>query len=200
MIWLIVFAIFFCALGFTYYHYQNKKQRIGGAISKPKAYWLFFCLFLYYFMPIWFISYFNELPSTQIFIYKGIICIMVLRLVFQGIYMFYIKKWTPKFGIAFNFFLVLFILTTAAGAFDQFGVEPFQYTALLIALMAVIDSYYAYTFRKLVEGKTVGEEAIWYAAENDDRFQTINRLTFRNNLIVTVLFILIIWALVINSL
>lgn len=46
-----------------------------------------------------------------------------------------------------------------------------------ILLTLATDTYYAYSFFKIVGRETMGTQAIWYASDEDPQFKRINRIT-----------------------
>ena len=95
-------------------------------------------------------------------------------------------------GMAYNVFCV-FVLNIVLGqtlVSPIFDKSPFLWKSddgvillyiIGIMLTALTDTYYAYSFFKIVGTKTIGTEAIWYASETDPVFKRINLITARLN-------------------
>jgi hypothetical protein len=52
----------------------------------------------------------------------------------------------------------------------------FAFMLVLLASLAV-ETYYAAAFFRAVEGRTTGEDGLWFADEKDPRFRRINLVT-----------------------
>lgn len=185
---LLLSILFTLALGGWYYRWQQQGTRIGGAISKPKAVWLFFALYHYFFLPGWFLVAL-EAPGplrTALWVFVGL---MGTRLLAQSLLMYVFKRWTPPLGIASNLTVLACLLGCLFWAFTHAswpGTDSDQGLMLalvvLLCLMLLADSYYAHAFYQLVGQQTKGKEAIWYASEQDPKFLRINQITHMANI------------------
>lgn len=165
---------------FWYYKRQASGMRIGGPISLPKITWLFLTTFHYFLLApyLLFSVNSNEPMNTALLAF----CLLIVfRMLLQLVLMFWLKKWTPVWGISFNFLFVSIIgLILSQGSEIDYG--PVSNKLILLhlitlSLMMLVDSYYAWTFKSLVGQQTKGEQAIWYASEQDPKFASINRQT-----------------------
>ena len=112
------------------------------------------------------------------------ITLIYFRFVVQSVLMFWLKKWTPPMGITYN---LLIFFTLSCGLFSSLKtvelttLHPDEWAlmslSVLLGMMLLVDSYYAWSFYKLVGHQTKGHEAIWYASEEDPKFRRINRET-----------------------
>jgi hypothetical protein len=199
-VFLSVGIIAFVVMAWSYYHRQNRPKVTGGPISRPKVLWLFFALFLYYFLGPWIFISTEESQYTSAL--KTILSIIGLRAVIQPILMYITKNWTPYFGIGFNIvgavaiILMVFYCFDGGGLYHNSGYIHLFY--LIIVVMTLFtDSYYAYRFHSIIGDKTKGNEAIWFASEDDPIFYTINRLTYvMNYLFFSLLFLLLLQIVV----
>lgn len=166
-----------------YYRRQNASATLGGAISKAKAVWLFYALFHYFFLTVW--CYFNFEESNRFHAVLPVFIILVyFRLVAQSVLMFWLKRWTPPIGISYNlmtFAILCGCVFSKLGKHELTILHPDEGLLLgfygLLGMMLLVDSYYAWSFYKLVGSLTKGSEAIWYASEEDAKFRRINRVT-----------------------
>jgi len=170
--------VVFC-LGGIYFHYiQNKKNVIGGKISKAKTVWLFWALFYYYNLSLW--IYFSLPDSILTGILVVCIYVLVLRAAIQPILMYIFKKWTPFYGMTFNVLLAMYVIyqliSLHINEYDHTLLILQSYLAILsIALLT--DTYYAYKFHQIIGQGTQGLNAIWYASSDDRRFNHLNKTT-----------------------
>lgn len=172
-----------------YYKRQNNNQKTGGPISVPKALWLGYAMFFYFLYPVWLYFLFQYSSSDLLFLHFILLC-MYARLIFQAIWMFRIKKWTPPMGITFNLASVILIIIVYIYSKLLFGNHVFKTLpdtvimlyALNVVCILLVDTYYANTFYKIVGSNTKGDNAIWFASTNDQRFNKINRITTFSNM------------------
>ena len=170
---------------------------MGGKIAPSKTLWLFLALYVYYCLPL--ILIFGTGNNSFDWILWIILSIMVLRLVVQGISMYALKNWKPIYGMLFNGGTILVVVICIVLALMEseidFRSQEFNiiYYAFLIILFTSIDSYYAFHFDKIVEGKTQGNDAIWFADSSSGKFDKVLKVTRRNNIICLLLvFVLLI--------
>ncbi len=171
------------ALATWYHRRQNSRAVLGGAISKPKVIWLFYALFHYFFLTVW-CYWFFEKSNRLHAVLPVFIALIYFRLVAQSALMFWLKKWTPPMGISYNLFtfatLCYCVFSSLKNA-ELVILHPDECLLLglfgLLGMMLLVDSYYAWSFYRLVGSLTKGHEAIWYASEEDAKFRRINRVT-----------------------
>ena len=176
-----------------FYRQQNHKCAMGGKISKPKIVWL--CLAIYIYFPLTTILALEKnVPWGFQKIFISIAILMWLRAAGELYLLYGIKKWSPKIGIGHNIVCLLTILlqvilfrSSQANSFDC------DLVLGLISLCLIIDSYYAYQFRKIVHGHTKGSDGIWFADEEQERFRAINKITNQWNWVVSLGLMLFLW-------
>ena len=192
---LIASVIVVILFGFIFYHKQNYACAMGGRISKPKIVWL--CLASYIYFPLTTILTFEKnIPEEFRIIFASIAILMWLRAAGELYLLYGIKKWSPKIGIGHN----VLCLMTIIGEIVYFKIPIFSsnfwdfYLVLgLISLCLVLDSFYAYQFRKIVHGKTKGVDGLWFADDEQGRFKRLNTITQNWNWIVITILILFFW-------
>ena len=192
---LIIFALIILLFGLFFYKKQNHSCTMGGKISKPKLMWL--CLAIYIYFPlITILAFEKNIPNQFRIIFASIAILMWLRAVGELYLLYGIKKWSPRIGIGHNIVCLMIIL----GEIIYFKVPcssgkawNFYFFLGLISLCLVLDSFYAYQFRKIVHGKTKGAEGLWFADEEQERFRRLNIITQNWNWIVMTMLILFLW-------
>lgn len=190
-IMLLTLLLIFSVGGLTFYRVQSRTNRLGGTISKAKAYWLTYVLFNYFGVSLYFLLSLSpeSIGYNGLFIFTVLI---ILRTLIQLIMMFGLRNWRPPYGIFSN--LLIAIFTISYIFWEIYGnefVEIQDYILpLFLAKLTIIllcDSYYALAFYKIVGDETTGDQAIWFANNQDVRFQFINQLTYRLNFIFTLI-------------
>jgi hypothetical protein len=191
--------IIFTLAAITFRIHQNAPGTLGGPISRPKTFWLFWALFYYYFLSTWI---YLALPPAQLTICLALFILTICgRAIVQPILLYLTKSWTPYYGISFNLMLALGL---SIGLIHFYGYSSVQSaidwihcTYLMGAALALItDSYYAYRFHQMVGDATKGNQAIWYASHRDARFNEINKLTAYGNMLFSVLLLLVLLQII----
>ncbi|MEY4936177.1 MAG: hypothetical protein RIS64_2536, partial [Bacteroidota bacterium] len=166
---------------------------------KPKILWLGYAIFNYFIFSIW---QYVQLPISHVFrpLFMVLLGFFYGRFVVQAILMFWLKKWQPPMGMAYNLLCIsvlsLFIMkifkTNSIEIIVDHSVKLLFYI-IGILLTLVTDTYYAYSFFKIVGRETMGAQAIWYASDEDPQFRRINRITkYLNCFFYTLTFYIII--------
>ncbi len=191
---MICMAVIFL-FGLLFYRRQNHASSMGGKISKPKLIWL--CLAVYIYFPLTTLLAFEQsIPGEFRFIFTSIAILMWLRAVGELYLLYGVKKWSPKIGIGHN----LFCLGVMIVEIIYFAGIVFKHSSLnldlvlgLIGLCLVLDSFYAYQFRKIVHGKTMGPDGLWFADDQEERFKGLNTITNQWNWVVMVILLFFFW-------
>lgn len=189
---LIISVLIFVFMGWLYYLRQNRNPHMGGEISIPKTFWLFFALYCYYILPLLFLleEPFNAFWSP---ILMSILLINYSRFVVQGLAMYVSKNWLPIHGMIWNISAVIIIMVVSLWHLDfeepLLNTHGYLVFLLLYLILLLTDTYYAHTFKGIVGKCTTGDRPVWFASERDPRFTKINRITFRNNILFSMVFI-----------
>ena len=170
------------AVAFAFYIKQNRGEKMGGGISTPKAIWLGYAVYVWFFMaPILALDS-NLAPSLRVIIGSFALS-MWLRGIAELLMLYVWKNWRPPYGIAHN------IVSMTILAFGSFWYRDhlltlesnldFWMLGFLIALFAsmVCETYYAINFHDTVKGQTTGDDGVWFADATAPKFQRINRIT-----------------------
>lgn len=181
--------------GLIFYKKQNHLRLIGGKISKAKVVWL--CLAIYIYFPVMTLLVFEKsLPREFQIIFGSVSILMWLRAAGELYLLYGIKQWSPLMGIGHNMLCLSVIFAEVSFLkiflYDSWPLE------LLLGLMScclVLDSYYAYQFRKIVHAKTKGAEGLWFADDERECFRRLNTLTGRWNWIIISILIISLWGI-----
>ena len=187
---LVIATVLILAIPFSYvfHQYQNKKTRIGGKISVEKTLWLSYALFFYFVLcPV--LSLDNTINYTHRVIIGSFTVLIIIRGVFQLWFMFLSKNWSPKLGIGYNIFSLIIIISEILYFNDAISISLIDHHArwtffaiIMVSLCLITDSVYAYKFYQIVKDKTYGSRGIWFASDDETRFNNINKLTTRLNI------------------
>jgi hypothetical protein len=176
----------FILLAALFQRAQNRKGVSGGRISAPKVAWLFYAVFL------WFIVCplvaLDEAVSPAAGKVLGLFSASMWVRGVAELYMLYVSKsWRPPYGIGHDGLCIVLVLGALAWhrAHWLAPLSPTESWALalvgLVLVSLVIEIAYAALFFQAVSGATTGEDGIWFADEEQERFRRINRLTFLFN-------------------
>lgn len=173
--------------GLVYYRRQNhggagRARRMGGGISRAKALWLCYALFVWFFLcPILALSGAVAAPVRALL--GAFAAFMWLRGVVEAVLLYGTKSWTPPMGIGHDVACVALLGGGAWWSAPALGAltSPFDLwtVGLLVAVVASLlcEVGYAWSFYRVVGQRTKGDEALWFASEEDPRFRAINRAT-----------------------
>lgn len=160
--------------------------KMGGALSTAKALWLLFALYFWFiFCPTLGLS--ERCPSP----WRECLLLFSANIWLRGVielYMLYItKSWRPRYGITHDLFSLALIpfplwgVELAPSVASSWGLIS-ALTVLVLWLSMVLETLYAVWFNQIVEGKTTGDEGIWFADAESPQFKRVNRFTALNNL------------------
>ncbi|WNG13643.1 hypothetical protein [Cystobacter fuscus] len=174
-------------LGVLFWRRQNVHAAKGGRISPPKMAWLLYAIFLWFFLcPL--VALDPGVSPRLRLVLGGFGAFMWLRGLAE-LYMLYVShNWRPPYGIAHDVLsLVLVLGGLGAHLLSPPGTpSPLDTWAVclvaLVVVSLVIEVLYAALFFHAVEGRTMGEEGIWFADEEQVRFRRINRITLACNI------------------
>lgn len=175
------------ALSARVFYLRQRKGALGGAISGPKAYWLGLVLYCWYLLGTLLIFIRPPLGLRTTFILASIS--VFLRAFIEAIMLWHTKNWRPAYGIAHNQFMLGLIVTSSTFQFlfgKRVEISRLDLIALLVWLLSVsMELYHAVAFSKVAGHQTTGDDAIWFADATSPRFAAINRITSRNNALLT---------------
>ena len=169
--------------GIIYYRRQNRPARMGGAISRGKALWLAYAIFL------WFVvcpalALDRHVPEPLRIVLGSFGLSMWLRGGAELYLLYFGHAWRPPYGIGHDAFCLLVLIVETAwlrgSIVASLGTPLSRWTFALTGVIAVslmLEIGYAWTFYRLVRGQTTGAEGIWFASKDDARFRNLVRVT-----------------------
>jgi len=176
----LVVVLTLCAGAFFWA--QNWKGQRGGKISPAKLLWLLYAITLWFVVaPA--IALDATVPSGFRALLGGFGLLMWARGVGELVMLYVTKNWRPPIGMAHNL-LCIFFLSVGLGFFVNDGALFTRSShvwlvgfVLLLVVSLLVETTYAFLFHHAVNGQTTGEDGIWFASTEDERFNRINRLT-----------------------
>lgn len=177
-----------------------RKQRagaLGGAMSKPKAYWLSFAIWFWFLVcPAAALDDVLALPVRMALGAFGIS--MWLRGAAEMVMLYVTKNWRPPLGVGHDGLCIALIAGVLfwhgpAALMPARGLDPYGLDRWGLALVAtvlvslVVEIHHAASFHRAVEGRTTGDEGIWFADEEQERFRQINQNTLVWNVVLSTL-------------
>jgi hypothetical protein len=180
---ILIYLLISFFIGFGLYRRQNQGHKLGGPISPAKALWLYWTVSVWFFI-IPMLLYFWHWPPVikQPLLFLTIS--MWVRGVIEIFMLFVSRNWIPPYGIGHNLFTLASMSLLFARNTESLRAVSFSSLVFLISMMIslLVESYYARSFFKLVQSKTMGEDGLWYAHEKDPIFKKILFLTKMWNL------------------
>ena len=184
---LTVALLALCALLAVRFHrQQNARGSRGGRISGPKAAWLFYAVFLWFFVCPLVALDAGVHPALRTVL--GLFAASMWLRGLAELYMLYVSKnWRPPYGVGHDVLCLVLVLGSLVLQREHLRgpLAPVDAWGLaLVGLVLVtlgVEVVYASLFFHAVEGATTGEDGIWFADEEQARFQRINRLTLACN-------------------
>jgi hypothetical protein len=173
------------ALGVRFRAKQNAGHAKGGRISNPKVLWLFFAIW-FWFIECSVLALEPQLPWPYRVIVGAHAVSMWIRGVIELFMLHVTKNWRPPIGITHD----ALCIATTVGLAAWFGPQMLElggwglWAPALVVMLVVslgVELLYAALFFQAVEGKTTGDDGIWFADPESERFKRINRITFACN-------------------
>lgn len=189
------------AFGVRFYRRQNSGA-LGGAMSKAKAYWLSFAIWFWFILcPVVAVG---DVVAQPLRLVLGAFALsMWIRGVAEMVMLYVTKSWRPPLGIGhdvLSILLVVALLVARGGEIGRLvdGVPVADAAAILpsidawaLALCAtvlvslVVEIHHARSFHHAVQGRTTGDDGVWFADEEQEHFKQINRNTFFWNIVLS---------------
>ena len=199
---LVVMVVLLAAFGVRF-HARQKPGGIGGPISRAKAFWLSFAIYFWFVVCAVFATDL-ALPPALAMVYGAMALSMWLRGVAELVMLYVTHNWRPPMGIAHDGFTIGLVLCVGGVALGTSEVSSWSNlalggAALLMVLLVslVLEIVHAWSFFVLVGKRTIGEEGIWFADDEDPRFAAINRRTRIGNVVLGVpVFGYVLWWIV----
>ena len=165
---------------------QNAKGALGGRISGPKVAWLFYAVFLWFLVcPL--VALDTAVPVEARVVLGAFAALMWLRGAAELFMLYVTKNWRPPYGVAHDVACIALVLGGLVwgrarwqGPLDTVDAWALALVGLVLVSLFV-EVAYAALFFHAVEGRTTGDEGIWFADQEQARFRRINRLTLALN-------------------
>lgn len=161
---------------------QNVQGHMGGAISRPKQLWLAWAVYVWFCVcPI--LAFEASLAPPLRTLLGGFAILMWMRGLAEIVMLYGTKSWRPPYGIAHDCLCFAFLLAGLTLQADQLGalrggLDRWVFALVLVVTVSIcLEIYYAWAFFQAVQGKTTGEEGVWFADEADPRYRRINLIT-----------------------
>ena len=181
--------------GEFFYRYQNSGNATGGEITRAKLFWLIFAVVFWMGVcPL--LAFEPSLPAPWRWTF-GIFGLQFwIRGVVEGYMIFVKKNWIPPYGIGHDIFSIGLVVGLGGQALLTSNSDPANVfgtiAALVLTVSLIAEACYAILFHKMVEGRTTGDDGVWWFEDkNDPRF-------IRNNRITTILNIPLYTALIVG--
>lgn len=184
---LLVLCLLACAGAAVFFRRrQNAGGGRGGRISGPKVAWLLYAVFLWFLVcPL--VALDASVPFEARIVLGAFAVSMWLRGAAE-LYMLYVSRnWRPPYGVGHDLGCIALVgaglVYTGekwAGALDGRDLWALALVGLVLVTL-VVEVAYAALFHQAVEGRTTGEDGVWFADAEQARFRRINRLTFALN-------------------
>ncbi|MCY1030252.1 hypothetical protein OV207_02200 [Corallococcus sp. BB11-1] len=183
---LVVFLLAVASAAAFFRHRQNARGARGGRISGPKLAWLLYAVFLWFLVcPL--VAMDPAVPGEARIVLGAFAVSMWLRGAAE-LYMLYVSRnWRPPYGVGHDLGCIALVgaglVYTGekwAGALDGRDVWALALVGLVLVSL-VVEVAYAALFHQAVEGRTTGEDGVWFADAEQERFRRINRLTLALN-------------------
>lgn len=179
-------VLFFVAATATFYFLQNQPDRLGGAISLPKACWLALAVFYWYFFPAILIS--DKFGKNKKF-YTGLKLFylsMLVRAFFELYLMYASQAWHYAYGIAHNIFSLGILLALLIAVKSR--IEQLLKTALYVMMLMFVAEIYFASYM-IVAVKDGYENTIWFVDGSPEHW-------FNNGVTTVMVFLLIVWQII----
>jgi hypothetical protein len=156
---------------------------MGGRIARGKVLWLVYAIFLWFVVcPVLALEPRLAWPLRVVLGAFGLS--MWIRGLAEMYLLYFGRRWRPPYGIAHDVSCLALVGVLAAwhrggivGALDAPLAQWALAVVAVVALSLVLEIGYAWTFYRAVEGRTTGEEGVWFASDDDPRFRRIVRAT-----------------------
>lgn len=172
------------------FHAKQARGALGGRISRAKAYWLPFAIYFWFVVcPLVAAS---DVFATPVRVALGAFgAFMWVRGGVEMVMLYVTKNWRPPLGIGHDVLCIALVVGVlgwhrdalpALGALDTWGLG--FVAAVLVSL--IVEIHHAWSFFVAVRGATTGEDGVWFADDEDERFRAINRATLVWNVVLSV--------------
>jgi len=175
LIYIILFILAY------FYKAKQDQNALGGKIAYSKSLWLFYCIYSWFVIPFALISQGIENKFHIILLIFGIS--FWTRGIAELFMLYRTKNWKPEYGIFHNLLsFALLAVLTLIWRNELFFIQKLHLITLMISLS--FETYYAIFFKKFIGSKTQGDQAIWFANNDEPIFKTNILITKIGNLVL----------------
>lgn len=176
------------------FHKVQSSGALGGRISRAKAYWLPFAIWFWFVVcpVVGFDAAVHEGARRALLLFG---LFMWLRGAVEMVMLYVTKNWRPPMGITHDVLCALLVLVLAAQGMQQLvsdglanahGLDVWAYGLCVVVLVSLaVEIHHAHSFFVAVRGMTTGDDGIWFADDEEERFRKINRTTLVWNVVLT---------------
>lgn len=175
------------------FHKRQKCGALGGRISRAKAYWLPFAIWFWFVVcpAVGFDAVVHEGARRALL---GFGVFMWLRGAAEMVMLYVTKNWRPPIGITHDALCALLVLVLAAPGLAELAsgtdtvreLDVWAYGLCGVVLVSLaVEMHHAYSFFVAARGLTTGDDGIWFADDEQERFRKINRTTLVWNVVLT---------------
>ena len=164
-------------LGSTwFYKKQNQGSFVGGAISIPKALWLFYAIFFWFFLPLIYLSH-PALDGTL----KVILALHTLIWWIRGplelamIYKWF--NWSPRYGIIHDVLHAGVLFIALLGTVKIWPESPSNWMLFVFLGFTIISLLFEATFAALFLNIRGSADHKIYYADDSEKWRFVNFLT-----------------------
>ena len=167
---------------------QNRETgALGGKISAPKRVWLLFAVFVWFVLtPL--VALCDQTPPFARTLLGVFAASMWVRGIVELYMLFISKNWKPPLGVAHDLMMLLLLGGGLIGGWASLTATPSLFGrwvagfCVMLTFSLGLETVYAVLFHSAVQGRTTGDDGVWFAAAGEARFRTINRVTALFNL------------------
>ena len=179
---LLATAALTIGVGLGFARRQNARPRMGGPVGRAKQIWLIWAVYTWFFLTPLF-ALIPSLSEPLRAVLLGFSGLMLARGIVELVMLYGTKNWRPPYGIAHDVVCAVGLL--AGSAWVVLGDAPLEgpleaWGRGLLATLTVsllLETYYALAFSRAVEGRTTGDDGVWFAHAADPRFAQVMQVT-----------------------
>lgn len=151
---------------------------MGGAMSTAKVLWLLYAVLMWFFIAPIVAADPEVAPGLRRVLAVFAVCMWV-RGVAELLLLYVFHAWQPPIGVAHDLLCIAILGTGLVLTRGPHVGTDLWVRALIAVLLAslCVEVLHASMFHAAVEGRTTGEDGLWFADEVDPRFRVINLLT-----------------------
>lgn len=190
------------AVGLAFGRRQNRAPALGGAISRAKQLWLIWAVYAWFVLAPLFALTPGLSSATQATLLVFAVS-MWLRGGVELVMLYVTRNWRPPMGMAHDVFTAALLAVGLGFILRQppapmVAAEAWGRSLVVVLLVSMaLETGYAMAFHRAVEGRTTGDDGVWFATADEPRFRRVNRVTAWANVpLYAYLLALLLWTAV----